>query len=82
MEGGTASASGKRGREMRKTSACERAKLIDDAMRMVWVSLESHLTHTHSTAMLNKKDKKETCAFHKKCVRDYVELMSTLSKLY
>lgn len=59
----------------------ERAKLIEDALRLVWSSLESHLEHTHQTKRLNKKSG-ESLTFHKKCVREYARLIEILSRLY
>ncbi len=52
-----------------------RAKEVERAMRLVWSSLESHLIFTHRKST-------EGIKFHKKCVREYAELLDILSKLY
>lgn len=54
-----------------------RAKLVDKCLRAVWTSAESHLDFTHQ-----KVHSPETNAFHKKCVKEYCELMGWISRLY
>lgn len=53
----------------------ERAKMIERGIRLAWGSLESHLRYTHE-----KHEGGEL--FHKKCVKEYVEIISILTKLY
>ena len=54
----------------------ERAKLIDEAIRLALDSLESHLQYTHSKA------KDGSMEFHRACVREYAQIILNLSKLY
>lgn len=53
----------------------KRAKTIEEAIRLVWDSLESHLkwTHTEST---------DGVRFHKTCIKEYARLIELLSELY
>jgi hypothetical protein len=53
----------------------ERAKKIEQAIRLIWESLESHLYYTHAKSS-------EGIRFHKRCVRDYAALIKILSELY
>jgi hypothetical protein len=53
----------------------ERAKLIERAARLVWSSLESHLTWTHKSSSEGKH-------FHRRCCAEYGELMHIITKLY
>lgn len=53
----------------------DRAKLIEDGIRLTWESLESHLKYTHTESADGTK-------FHKDCVREYVQLLGILAKLY
>lgn len=53
----------------------DRAKKIDTLIRMVWSSLESHLEWTHT-------DCEEGKDFHKKCIKEYSEIVKLLSELY
>lgn len=53
----------------------ERAKKIERATRLIWESLESHLKYTHVKTS-------EGRLFHKKCCRDYAELLQILADLY
>jgi len=57
----------------------ERAKLIDEAIRLTWGSLQSHLEWTKE-GRRRKIDGSTT--FHKKCVKDYSRVMEILSQLY
>jgi hypothetical protein len=54
----------------------KRAKKIEKAQKLVWASLKSHLPYTYG------KTKDGTNKFHRKCVREYVELLKILSELY
>jgi hypothetical protein len=51
----------------------ERARILEKAIRLTMVSLESHLAWTYGT---------KKAAFHKKAIAEYVELLSCLAKLY
>lgn len=53
----------------------DRAKLIEEAVRMVYDSLESHLPWTHRISSEGEK-------FHKKCVKEYVRIIEVLAQLY
>jgi hypothetical protein len=53
----------------------ERAKKVETAMRLAWSSLESHLQYTHGRHPDGK-------LHHKKCVKEYCELLRLLSELY
>ena len=53
-----------------------RAKTIDEMMRLIWSSLESHLEWTH------EHGKDGDMKFHKKCVKEYVKMMKLTSDLY
>ena len=57
-----------------------RARYIDEAMRLVYDSLQSHLPFTHvgSDSLIPG----ETVEFHKKCVKEYSRVLDLLSKLY
>ncbi len=57
-----------------------RAKKIDESIRLVWDSLESHLQYTHGEEELMLRD--ETHNFHKKCVRQYATILKNLTELY
>ena len=52
-----------------------KAKILDEAIRLVWESLESHLPYTYQKSP-------EGTAFHIKCVQEYTHLISLLTKLY
>lgn len=56
----------------------QRAKHIEEAMRIVWSSLESHLSYTHGRV----RNRLENHSFHKRCVRDYARTIEILSQLY
>ena len=48
-------------------------KDIERAIRIAWDSLQSHLRYTYAKSSEGKK-------FHKKCIREYAEIISILSK--
>lgn len=56
-------------------NANQRARLIERAIRLAYDSLQSHLRYTYAKSS-------EGTAFHKKCVREYAEIISILVKLY
>ena len=60
---------------MQKKKADRRAKLLDKSIRLVWDSLQSHLLYTHTKSSEGRR-------FHKKCVREYSQLLKYLSELY
>lgn len=56
----------------------ERAKLIEEAIKIVTDSLTSHLPYTHEPDT-NTEGNDD---FHKKCVEEYARVIEILSKLY
>ena len=53
----------------------ERARKVERAIRLAYDSLQSHLQWTH-------KRSKEGTNFHKRCVKEYAEIIKLLSELY
>lgn len=53
----------------------KKAKKIERAIKLIYDSLQSHLAYTYSASAEGKR-------FHRKCVRDYSELIKLLSELY
>jgi len=49
-------------------------KKKERAIRLTWTSLESHLYWTHSKSSEGKQ-------FHKRAIKEYVEIISILSEL-
>lgn len=64
--------------------AIDRAKKIDRAIRIIWDSLDSHLEGTHTLTTTQKRyvDEVGGQSFHKRCVKEYAEVISTLTELY
>jgi heme-degrading monooxygenase HmoA len=60
----------------------KRAKKIDEAIRLTWSSLESHLKWTHHRLPKNNVDKGESNGFHRNCVKEYARTIQILSELY
>lgn len=63
-----------------------KAKQIARAIRIVWESLDSHLDDTHDPLYDKVKSKIARDhigdkAFHKKCVKEYAEVIKTLTEL-
>lgn len=58
----------------------KRAKAIDEAIRIVYDSLQSHLPFTHVSP--DSLSPGETTQFHKNCVKEYSRVLELLSKLY
>lgn len=54
--------------------ADDRAKLVSKGMRLAYDSLQSHLPWTYLKSAEGK-------AWHKKCVKDYVEMMMIYREL-
>ena len=50
-------------------------KKIERLIRLTWSSLESHLEFTH-------KHSYEGTTFHKKCCKEYGEMIKLLSELF
>ena len=53
----------------------KRAQKIEEAIRLVWDSLQSHLEWTHKHSTDGEK-------FHKQTVKEYAILIKLLSELY
>jgi hypothetical protein len=53
----------------------ERAKKIEEAIKLIYDSLDSHLEWTH-------RQSSEGRAFHKKCAAEYAQLILILTQLY
>ena len=62
----------------------ERAKKIEEAIKIVWDSLDAHLSGTYELSSTQKKYIEEVGSknFHKMCVREYAQVIKTLSELY
>ena len=65
----------------KKVTADERAKKVDDIIRIAFDSLKTHLPYTHH---VKKTDMayKETVFFHRKCVKEYAKIIQLASELY
>jgi len=63
---------------MKTDKTKERAKKIEEGIRLAWDSLNSHLPYTHG----GRSVRGETYNFHKRCVRDYAKIISILTELY
>jgi hypothetical protein len=59
-----------------------RAAKIEEAIRLTWDSLESHLPWCHDKLEGWAKKRGESPAFHKKCVKDYARVITILTELY
>lgn len=55
-----------------------RARRVAKAIRLAYASLRSHLPYTFSGEMIRDED----YAFHKKCTREYAELIRLLTLLF
>ena len=53
----------------------DRAKIVEKIIRLAWNSLESHLYWTHAKSSEGKQ-------FHKKAIREYLEIISNSTKLW
>jgi len=70
------------GPKRRKSTAnhnSERAQLIARAIQLSYDSLQSHLPYTDGDRKVSFVEKS---TFHKKCIREYSELIKILSLLY
>jgi hypothetical protein len=56
----------------------ERAKTIRKLISLVYDSLDSHLEYTYESDEGVKASKR----FHKKCVKEYAEIINLLTRLY
>lgn len=61
---------------MKKLSKKQRARLIEQGIALAYDSLQSHLPYTH------QKHVDGSMKFHRKCIEEYAEIISILSKLY
>lgn len=62
----------------------KREQRIKRCIELAYDSLQSHLPHTYPHGKKHRKAMRmnsETHAFHKKCVREYAEIINHLSKL-
>lgn len=59
----------------------KRARMIEEAIRLSYSSLESHLKWTHSK-LGKHRDDDETNQFHVNCVKEYARTIYILSRLY
>ncbi len=50
-----------------------RAKRVEQAIRLTWLSLESHLAYTHQKDPASPQ-------FHKRCVNDYAKTILLLGR--
>jgi hypothetical protein len=57
-----------------KLSPEEHARVVEQAMRLVWSSLESHFSGSHQKTP-------EGMLFHRKTIKEYVELLALISRL-
>ncbi len=58
-----------------RRKATEDAETIEEMIRIVWGSLESHLMFTH-------QKNPDGVEFHRQCVKEYAELIVMMTKLY
>ena len=62
---------------MRRT----RAQNVEKALRMVWSSLESHLVYASKRQPCSRQEDGNP-RFHQKVIREYAELLETITQLY
>lgn len=55
----------------------DRAEKVERVIRLAWSSLESHLSY--ATGRIKHIDKP---VFHRKCVKEYAEIIQIVSELY
>lgn len=67
---------------MKSSKADIRAKMIDEAIKLTWSSLQSHLGYTYTETPKGYTRERTGRAFHKKCVQDYTRVITILTKLY
>jgi heme-degrading monooxygenase HmoA len=60
----------------------DRIKKIDETIKLVWDSLDSHLEWTHRKLPKRAIKDGETNKFHQKCVQEYAIIIKNLSELY
>lgn len=58
----------------------ERTEKVARSIQIVAESLISHIPHTYGELSAAQKRMGESPSFHKKCVREYVEVLDTLSQ--
>lgn len=57
------------------TRAQKRAQIVEQAIRDVWASLETHLQYTH-------EKHHDSAQFHKKTVQSYAQTIERLTRLF
>lgn len=62
-------------RKIQRRQYVMRAKKVEEAIRLAWSSLESHLQYTHKRSWEGK-------SFHQKCTREYSRIIQILTELY
>lgn len=66
-------------RENRSVKDDRRARLVEEAILLVWSSLNSHLPYTYRKYSNAKGENKQ---FHKKCVKEYIRIIEILKEFY
>ncbi len=71
-------------KKVKRLTKEDRAKLIEEAIRLVYDSLDSHLSPAAEKKFPKptKGYQKETAVFHRLTVAEYARLIDILSKLY
>ena len=60
--------------------SAQRARVIARLIRLIYNSLESHIALTHGSVRNKGLDGRN--AFHKRCVREYAEMIKMITSLY
>ena len=58
----------------------DRDKKVDEALRLIWSSLESHLPLTDIAK--GHSQFKDDRSFHRKCCKDYIRLLQIIKELW
>lgn len=66
----------------KKLSKGQRAKIVDEALKLVYDSLRSHLGYTHQQVSKGTQKVSGDEKFHRKTVKEYAWLMFLISRLY
>jgi len=67
----------------KKLTTRQRARVVEKAIQLTWVSLESHLEFAHKDSLeIDRTQVAEEHEFHKMCVQDYAEIIRLLALLY
>lgn len=60
-----------------------RARRVEKAIKLAYESLESHLEYAYMHSLSRKPDEiEQDYIFHKKCVKEYAQIILHLSNLY